>query len=88
MGIACTHGSQALRYGALRNALMVSRRPVALNSELAEAEMERRLAGAWRPYHRRLAGLAADSPCSTLVFAIHTFTERFLPGEVRATHKA
>ena len=45
--------------------------------------MERRLAGAWRPYHRRLESLASDSPPETLLFAIHTFTRDFNPGEGR-----
>ena len=58
-------------------------RPVLLNTDLTDAEMERRLAGAWRPYHRRLESLASDSPPDTLLFAIHTFTRDFNPGEGR-----
>eukprot|EP01048_Picozoa_sp_COSAG05_P006710 COSAG05_NODE_447_length_9770_cov_3.824217_4_plen_285_part_00 len=55
-------------------------RPVQLNSRLDEAEMERRLAGAWRPYHRSLHSLVVGSPENTLLFSIHTFTRMFNPG--------
>ena len=47
-----------------------------------DAEMEKRLAGAWRPYHRELSQMVGRSPPNTLVFSIHTFTGTFNPGKV------
>ena len=55
-------------------------RTIELNACLDEAEMERRLAGAWRPYHRTLSSWVQRSPASTLLFSIHTFTRIFNPG--------
>jgi predicted N-formylglutamate amidohydrolase len=55
-------------------------RPVLLNSLLDEVEMEQRLAGAWRPYHRTLQAAAENTPEGTLIFSIHTFTRCFNPG--------
>ena len=51
--------------------------PIVLNSSLSDAEVEKRLAGAWRPYHNALVGLVEASPGRSFLLSLHSYTRVF-----------
>ena len=51
--------------------------PIVLNTSLSDAEVEKRLAGAWRPYHNALVGLVEASPRRSFLLSLHSYTRVF-----------
>jgi predicted N-formylglutamate amidohydrolase len=56
-------------------------RPIALNRDLTPEEMERRLAGTWRPYHNALSAVVEASPPDAVILSVHSYTRQFEVGD-------
>eukprot|EP01047_Picozoa_sp_COSAG01_P009942 COSAG01_NODE_416_length_17299_cov_62.219186_6_plen_393_part_00 len=59
-------------------------RPIALNRDLTPEEMERRLAGTWRPYHNALSAVVEASPPDAVILSVHSYTRQFEVGDASA----